>query len=175
MTQKQIIKVCFSCALIASVVCFHNSEQRLENGNKFYSLCRCVHIFPPVFPKYFLDFSSLQCQCFFINCLQCINLSTLFVYVSLYSLRILFPDLNTWNETEIGLGLTAFGVFFSFLGIIFLFDKGLLAMGNVSGDALKKQLCSFSFLLPSYCNCNHVRTLTWAFCVILIRSSSCQG
>lgn len=126
-----------------------------------------MHIFPPVFPKYFLDFSSLQCQCFFINCLQCINLSTLFVYVSLYNLRILFPDLNTWNETEIGLGLTAFGVFFSFLGIIFLFDKGLLAMGNVSGDALKKQLCSFSFLLPSYCKCNHVRTLTWAFCVIL--------
>ncbi|RVX14405.1 Vesicle transport protein GOT1 [Vitis vinifera] len=34
-------------------------------------------------------------------------------------------------ETEIGLGLTAFGVFFSFLGIVFLFDKGLLAMGNI--------------------------------------------
>lgn len=33
--------------------------------------------------------------------------------------------------TEIGLGLTAFGVFFSFLGIMFVFDKGLLAMGNV--------------------------------------------
>lgn len=35
-------------------------------------------------------------------------------------------------ETEIGLGLTGFGVFFSFLGIVFVFDKGLLAMGNVS-------------------------------------------
>lgn len=33
---------------------------------------------------------------------------------------------------EIGIGLTGFGVFFSFLGIIFFFDKGLLAMGNVS-------------------------------------------
>ncbi|KAF3323259.1 Got1/Sft2-like vescicle transport protein family isoform 4 [Carex littledalei] len=31
---------------------------------------------------------------------------------------------------KIGLGLTGFGVFFSFLGIIFLFDKGFLAMGN---------------------------------------------
>jgi hypothetical protein len=33
---------------------------------------------------------------------------------------------------EIGIGLTGFGVFFSFLGIIFFFDKGLIAMGNVS-------------------------------------------
>ena len=37
-----------------------------------------------------------------------------------------------WNETEIGLGLTGFGIFFSFLGIVFFFDKGFLAMGNVS-------------------------------------------
>ncbi|QHN92767.1 uncharacterized protein DS421_17g586760 [Arachis hypogaea] len=34
-------------------------------------------------------------------------------------------------DTEIGLGLTGFGIFFSFLGIIFFFDKGLLAMGNI--------------------------------------------
>jgi hypothetical protein len=33
---------------------------------------------------------------------------------------------------KIGLGLTGFGIFFSFLGIIFFFDKGLIAMGNVS-------------------------------------------
>ncbi|TVU47986.1 hypothetical protein EJB05_07604, partial [Eragrostis curvula] len=32
---------------------------------------------------------------------------------------------------KIGLGLTGFGVFFSFLGIIFFFDKGLIAMGNI--------------------------------------------
>ncbi|KAF9679119.1 hypothetical protein SADUNF_Sadunf07G0106900 [Salix dunnii] len=32
---------------------------------------------------------------------------------------------------EIGLGLTGFGIFFSFLGIVFFFDKGLLAMGNI--------------------------------------------
>ncbi|KAL0822913.1 hypothetical protein Bca101_046590 [Brassica carinata] len=35
------------------------------------------------------------------------------------------------DRKKIGLGLTAFGVFFSFLGIMFVFDKGLLAMGNI--------------------------------------------
>ncbi|EEE67516.1 hypothetical protein OsJ_24968 [Oryza sativa Japonica Group] len=32
---------------------------------------------------------------------------------------------------EIGLGLSGFGVLFSFLGIIMLFDKGFLAIGNI--------------------------------------------
>ncbi|KAH7687469.1 Vesicle transport protein Got1/SFT2-like protein [Dioscorea alata] len=35
------------------------------------------------------------------------------------------------DRKKIGLGLTGFGMFFSFLGIIFFFDKGLLAMGNI--------------------------------------------
>eukprot|EP00252_Welwitschia_mirabilis_P009291 TRINITY_DN2176_c0_g1_i1.p1 TRINITY_DN2176_c0_g1~~TRINITY_DN2176_c0_g1_i1.p1 ORF type:complete len:141 (-),score=15.74 TRINITY_DN2176_c0_g1_i1:250-672(-) len=35
------------------------------------------------------------------------------------------------DRKKIGIGLTGFGVFFSILGIIFLFDKGLLAMGNI--------------------------------------------
>ena len=32
---------------------------------------------------------------------------------------------------KIGIGLTAAGMLFFFLGIMLLFDKGLLAMGNV--------------------------------------------
>lgn len=35
-------------------------------------------------------------------------------------------------EIEIGAGLTTFGIIFSFLGLIFFFDKRLLAVGNVS-------------------------------------------
>jgi hypothetical protein len=35
------------------------------------------------------------------------------------------------DRRKIGIGLTGFGVLFSFLGIIFFFDKGLLAMGNI--------------------------------------------
>ncbi|XP_021898972.1 vesicle transport protein GOT1-like [Carica papaya] len=35
------------------------------------------------------------------------------------------------DRKKIGLGLTGFGIFFSFLGVIFFFDKGFLAMGNI--------------------------------------------
>ena len=37
---------------------------------------------------------------------------------------------------EIGVGLAGFGVAFLILGILMLFDKGLLAIGNVSGRDL---------------------------------------
>lgn len=36
------------------------------------------------------------------------------------------------TNTQIGLGLAGMGLAFIFLGIVLLFDKGLLAIGNVS-------------------------------------------
>lgn len=43
-----------------------------------------------------------------------------------------------FSFTEIGVGLAGMGVAFIFLGVVLLFDKGLLAIGNVS------------YLIPSY-------------------------
>lgn len=36
-----------------------------------------------------------------------------------------------WNA-EVGIGLIGFGIFFTLLGIVLFFDRGLLALGNVS-------------------------------------------
>jgi hypothetical protein len=44
-----------------------------------------------------------------------------------------FSDLENFEKhAEIGIGLIGFGIFFTFLGIILFFDRGLLALGNVS-------------------------------------------
>ena len=41
-------------------------------------------------------------------------------------------DFVSTTLLEIGLGLVTFGLAFLFLGVMLFFDKGLLAMGNVS-------------------------------------------
>jgi hypothetical protein len=47
------------------------------------------------------------------------------------------PSSQRLSLPEIGVGLTGFGVLFTVLGVMFFFDKGLLAMGNVSLGAGK--------------------------------------
>ncbi|ESO97367.1 hypothetical protein LOTGIDRAFT_159400 [Lottia gigantea] len=39
--------------------------------------------------------------------------------------------MNVTDFQKIGVGLAGFGVAFLFLGVVFLFDKGLLAIGNI--------------------------------------------
>lgn len=58
------------------------------------------------------------------------------------------------TNTQIGLGLTVMGIAFLFLGIVFLFDKGLLAIGNVSIPKLFKrsELTEPNELTMIFCN-----------------------
>ena len=60
---------------------------------------------------------------------------------------------------EIGVGLTALGFLFTVLGVIFFFDKSLLAMGNVSGTPWTPLLRPELGLLPACLSCPCLRAL----------------
>lgn len=60
-----------------------------------------------------------------------------------------FPPLLR-PSSEIGAGLTGFGSLFLVLGVILLFDKALLALGNVSRKAESEALrCNLHCALSS--------------------------
>ena len=48
---------------------------------------------------------------------------------------------------EIGVGLTAFGLLFTVLGVLFFFDRGLLAMGNVRLPIMHLHFCRHNWLM----------------------------
>ena len=43
----------------------------------------------------------------------------------------LVTDMEITDQQKLGVGLGGFGVFFLLLGVLMLFDKGLLAIGNL--------------------------------------------
>lgn len=63
------------------------------------------------------------------------------------------------SPAEIGMGLTGFGVFFLFFGMILFFDKALLAIGNVSISTAPRVI--YGAASPVLCNTYIKMTNTW--------------
>lgn len=84
----------------------------------------------------------------FLKLLMCWILCLLVMYCSQYrftnKIKIHFVSQKFFSFiAEIGLGLIGFGIFFTFLAVILFFDRGLLALGNVS-----LSLHGFEFFWP---------------------------
>ncbi|KAI9114153.1 hypothetical protein K1719_014803 [Acacia pycnantha] len=75
------------------------------------------------------------------------------------------------DRKKIGLGLTGFGIFFTFLGIIFFFEKGLLAIGNIlfiSGVSLTIGLKSTMQFFMKKCNLKGTVSFGIGFFILVI-------
>ncbi len=63
-------------------------------------------------------------------------------------------------SAEIGIGLTGFGFVLTFLGVLFFFDKGLLAMGNVCDHMHSTTACFQPCAVPPLLSYSRIGMLT---------------
>lgn len=97
-----------------------------------------------------------------VSCfLECFYLGHRYLCLFLFTHRVDAQSINRLltgdHYAEIGVALTGLGALFLFLGMVFLFDRGLLAMGNVcssvdTGKALHvltANVCCRFYLLPA--------------------------
>jgi hypothetical protein len=60
---------------------------------------------------------------------------------------------------EIGVGLTAFGLFFMMMGVLMLFDGGLMAIGNVIINIKPFEILKLNEPRIRYCSCAELQRL----------------